>query len=599
MAVRGSLQDLDLLSLLQMTCEEGGDAQITLQRGIDSATLYIQGGQIVHAEGLEQRGEEAVYTVLGWRYGTFALARTVTPPAISITTDWNSLLLEGLRRLDEAQGDDEEGTLQVEHKTILAVSDDGELLAKIEGALEPYGGEFAVVTAETQAEAVALLKQPPDVMVLGWKGSPTTEAALFAALVGQKVPVPVVWMVQSSEKRLPPTNPLNPVVFLGTPLDGSELVAALWAQVAREATGEPVGLSLYALCEWLRLEKRTCLIRVVSKHEEGMLAFVEGVLMNAVCGQKLGEAAARTIFGWEGVTIEFAEVIAKIKPLIQRALGDVLEKPDMEDGTQEAEGGTQDAENRMTETDAPPAPTPEVGEEQTEPVVAVQDATAETIASGEEASLEVETVVEQEPSPAPPVEIETVSVLAEGGLPATTPDGEEDEVVTLDDLITLPEPTAEAILLGTAAEAATLQNGSNGHTPKPSQGEDTMAVQTTEAKIDKTLSEIMTINGALGVALVDITSGMALGKMGNTGLDLDIAAAGNSEVVKAKLNVMRDLGIRGDIEDILISLQTQYHLIRPLGSDSTLFLYVVLNKETANLALARRQLSKSEAGLVM
>jgi hypothetical protein len=599
MAVRGSLQDLDLLSLLQMTCEEGGDAQITLQRGIDSATLYIQGGQIVHAEGLEQRGEEAVYTVLGWRYGTFALARTVTPPAISITTDWNSLLLEGLRRLDEAQGIDEEGTLQVEHKTILAVSDDGELLAKIEGALEPYGGEFAVVTAETQAEAVALLKQPPDVMVLGWKGSPTVEAALFAALVGQKVPVPVVWVVQSSEKRLPPTNPMNPVVFLGTPLDGSELVAALWAQVAREATGEPVGLSLYALCEWLRLEKRTCLIRVVSKHEEGMLAFVEGVLMNAVCGQKLGETAARTIFGWEGVTIEFAEVIAKIKPLIQRALGDVLEKPDVEAGTQETESGTQDAESRMTETDSSPPPTPEEEPEQTETVVATQDATAETIASGEESPLEIETAAEQEPSHAPPVEIETVSVLAEGGLHATTPDGEEDEVVMLDDLVSLPEPTAEAIVLGTAAEFAILQNGSNGHAPNPSQGEDTMAVQTTEAKIDKTLSEIMTINGALGVALVDITSGMALGKMGNTGLDLDIAAAGNSEVVKAKLNVMRDLGIRGEIEDILISLQTQYHLIRPLGSDSTLFLYVMLNKETANLALARRQLSKSEAGLVM
>lgn len=126
-----------------------------------------------------------------------------------------------------------------------------------------------------------------------------------------------------------------------------------------------------------------------------------------------------------------------------------------------------------------------------------------------------------------------------------------------------------------------------------------MAGQTTEGKIEKTLAEIMTINGAMGVALVDLTSGMALGKSGNTGLDLDIAAAGNSEVVKAKLNVMKDLGIRGDIEDILITLQSQYHLIRPLGSDSSLFLYVVLNKDTANLALARRQLSKSETGLIM
>lgn len=121
----------------------------------------------------------------------------------------------------------------------------------------------------------------------------------------------------------------------------------------------------------------------------------------------------------------------------------------------------------------------------------------------------------------------------------------------------------------------------------------------TDSRIEKALGEVMSINGALGVALVDMTSGMVLGKLGSSGLDLDIAAAGNSELVKAKLNVMKSLGIRGEIEDILTTLQTQYHLIRPLGSDSTLFLYVVLNKTTANLALARRQLSKAEMGLIV
>jgi hypothetical protein len=123
--------------------------------------------------------------------------------------------------------------------------------------------------------------------------------------------------------------------------------------------------------------------------------------------------------------------------------------------------------------------------------------------------------------------------------------------------------------------------------------------QTTDGKIQKTLAEIMTINGAIGVVLADITSGMVLGKVGNTNLDLDVAAAGNSELLKSKLKVMQDLGIRGEIEDILITLESQYHLLRPLGSDSSLFLYVVLNKEIANLALARRQLSKSETGLIV
>jgi CheY-like chemotaxis protein len=587
MAVRGSLQDLDLLSLLQMTCEEGGDAQIVLQRGVDTATLYIQGGQIVHAEGLEQKGEEAVFTVLGWRYGTFALARTVTTPTTTITTDWNSLLLEGLRRLDELNGDEEDGVLEVRHKTVLAVSDDAALLEKVAAALEPYGGEFAVVTAETQAEAVALLKQPPDVMVLGWKGSPTADAALFAALVGQKVPVPVVLAVTSDESRLPSISPFNPVIFLANPLDSSELVAALWAQVAREATGEPVGLPLYALCEWLRLEKRTCLIRVLSKNEEGMLAFVDGVLMNAVCGQKLGEEAARTIFGWEGVSIEFAEVIAKIKPLIQRALSDVLGKQETESGKPKAEASP-----------AAPLANADIAE-------SVPSIPGATDAESEAEKAETEALEVSSLTPVGEAEVsetESVAVLAEGGLPSTDDDSEDIEVVGAEDLMAEPTPTGAEVILGTVTESSTsiIHNGSvNGRAPLPSQGENSMAVQTTEGKIEKTLAEIMTINGALGVALVDLTSGMALGKTGNTGLDLDIAAAGNSEVVKSKMNVMRDLGIRGQIEDILITLQTQYHLIRPLGSDSSLFLYVVLNKETANLALARRQLSKSEAGLIM
>jgi len=410
------------------------------------------------------------------------------------------------------------------------------------------------------------------------------------------------------------------VVFLATPLDSSELVAALWAQVAREATGEPVGLPLYALCEWLRLEKRTCLIRVLSKNEEGMLAFVDGVLMNAVCGQKLGEEAARTIFSWEGVTIEFAEVIAKIKPLIQRALSDVLGKQDAEVRKLKVETGTlveggdalsdianEEASLPAASDGAGPTPDPEppllnpseMGEGTESPAPGPL-AGAETTETGTE-SLSVD-VSDGEADPPSPLESETVSVsvLAEGGLPATDDEAEDTEVVSPADLVA--ESSVAEIILGAVTESPTsiIHNGSaNGHAPTLSEGEDSMAVQTTEAKIDKTLAEIMTIGGAMGVALVDITSGMALGKTGNTGLDLDVAAAGNSEVVKSKMKVMRDLGIRGEIEDILITLGTQYHLIRPLGSDSSLFLYVVLNKETANLALARRQLSKSEAGLVM
>ncbi|MEW2162728.1 hypothetical protein AB0912_06975 [Streptomyces sp. NPDC007084] len=121
------------------------------------------------------------------------------------------------------------------------------------------------------------------------------------------------------------------------------------------------------------------------------------------------------------------------------------------------------------------------------------------------------------------------------------------------------------------------------------------------ANVEVSLKETMTsIEGALGAALVDYTSGMALGTMGGgNDLDLNIAAAGNTDVIRAKMRTMEHLGLKSSIEDVLITLETQYHVIRPLkGRDGNgLFLYLVLNKATSNLAMARHKLARIEAEL--
>jgi hypothetical protein len=119
----------------------------------------------------------------------------------------------------------------------------------------------------------------------------------------------------------------------------------------------------------------------------------------------------------------------------------------------------------------------------------------------------------------------------------------------------------------------------------------------TVSNVETILKEAMQIDGAVGVALVDYTSGMSLGQAGGSTLNLDIAAAGNTEVVRAKLRTMDALGLREGIEDILITLDTQYHLIRLIADKSGvgLFLYLALNKSQANLAMARRQLANLEA----
>ena len=120
------------------------------------------------------------------------------------------------------------------------------------------------------------------------------------------------------------------------------------------------------------------------------------------------------------------------------------------------------------------------------------------------------------------------------------------------------------------------------------------------ANIKEALGRIMQVDGAVGTCIVDSNSGMMLGAEGGAGaFNLEIAAAGNTEVVRAKRKTMRSLGLKDNIEDILITLHTQYHLIRPLGSNDALFIYLVLDKKRGNLAMARHQLAAIEKDLTV
>ena len=116
------------------------------------------------------------------------------------------------------------------------------------------------------------------------------------------------------------------------------------------------------------------------------------------------------------------------------------------------------------------------------------------------------------------------------------------------------------------------------------------------ATIKQSLDELLTLDGALCAAIVDSSSGMMLGSAG-TGVDLEVAAAGNTEVMRAKLKTMRALGLNDVIEDILITLGKQYHLIRPLSRKEGVFIYYVLDKAKSNLAIARRKMQDIEKDL--
>jgi hypothetical protein len=116
------------------------------------------------------------------------------------------------------------------------------------------------------------------------------------------------------------------------------------------------------------------------------------------------------------------------------------------------------------------------------------------------------------------------------------------------------------------------------------------------ATVNECLKDLLRVEGAMCASLVDANSGMMLGSAGS-GIDLELASAGNTEVIRSKLKTMKILGLNDSLEDILITLGKQYHILRPVQAKAGIFIYLVLDRARSNLALARRACQDAESAL--
>ena len=110
------------------------------------------------------------------------------------------------------------------------------------------------------------------------------------------------------------------------------------------------------------------------------------------------------------------------------------------------------------------------------------------------------------------------------------------------------------------------------------------------------LDEAKMIDGAVGSTPTDQTSGMCLGTAGGRGMNLTVAAAGDTEVLEAKMKIGPAVGLHDSIEYILRAQRGQHHC-RSVKADDALFAYLARSKANSNLAMLRRLRNVDDAKL--
>ena len=120
----------------------------------------------------------------------------------------------------------------------------------------------------------------------------------------------------------------------------------------------------------------------------------------------------------------------------------------------------------------------------------------------------------------------------------------------------------------------------------------------TEKQLNEVLDKIQSDTpGFIAASLVDLDSGMTLAiKASRSDFDLTAASAYNSELVKQKLKIVKTLGLTGTVEDMLITLSDQIHLVRMVGPNT--FVYLAVDKKQSNLAIVRSTVAKYASSLV-
>jgi predicted regulator of Ras-like GTPase activity (Roadblock/LC7/MglB family) len=329
-------------------------------------------------------------------------------------------------------------------------------------------------------------------------------------------------------------------------------------------TAEIDGATLSGLCHLLRTEQRTCELWVVAGERAGRMVFRDGLLVEAVHDEARGDAAAMDILTWYAPRIHHTTRVATTERPADRVVADLMDmvadaiKVLDERGSPRASDSVVQRLRATTEAASAswaPAPAQIV-----RPTAVAPAVNRTPTLTGQPAwTVEPSPPVVAPPAPPPASSRSGVSSAVDGSSGASA-------ASLLAVFPAVPAAVPSSLHLSQAAMSS----------------------------IQETLHKLNSLDGFVTAALVDADTGMVLGAENTGSFNVEMAAAANTEVVRAKRKAMQALDLNDELEDILITLGKQYHLIRPMRERKMVFFYLVVERSKANLAMTRMRLAEAE-----
>lgn len=143
----GSISGLQLPDLIQMNCLSQVTTALYVTKADREGCIYFEDGQMTHAQIGAIEGEDALFTILSWSSGSFRFVGGVKAPCTTINSNWEYLLIEGMRKADEMSLALEKG--EIDDNDIAPIDEPTRIVVKNISSLNECTG-IATVTADNE-----------------------------------------------------------------------------------------------------------------------------------------------------------------------------------------------------------------------------------------------------------------------------------------------------------------------------------------------------------------------------------------------------------------------------------------------------------------